>query len=504
MTTTIPWKVGTTINEKFLLTDRGTGAGITGKVQADFTIKISNGTTGNVSTTGLTITEVSAANNPGVYAVQVSGSTGFHATTTGEYSVVIHLTADELQKFAATFHITADGDFSGTRGAASFTATAANGRIYDGSAAVSNATVRIRDSVNAIIAQFTTDASGLWGPVYLDAGTYTIDVQKTGYVSNNSSTIVVVGTTASGPGADITLTSASSGTGLTASDLWAYARRMARNRVGTQADTEIKQIVNDALDTLSQEQEWPFLLTDRGTFSLDAAYSTGTLTLTNGSTTCTLGGGGTWPTWAASGKLKISGKTFFITSRTSNTVIVLATAWKEATTSTATYVIFRDEYTLASDLQKFGSIHMGETWSWGVAPVGMDRFLEIQNDHNYANSRPSIFAIAGNKIRLWPYPNADVLINYSYYKKPAALTSGSDEADWDPMHVLLLRRAIDYQCSLRYEDCVAGDARKTEEAYERALARAKPMTKNPMHLPTIGRQHGRRIDLATFVPAADP
>ncbi len=498
---TIPWKVGTTINEKFILTDRSSGAGITGKVQADFTIKISNATTGNVSTTGLTITEVSAANNPGAYAVQISGSTGFHAATTGEFTVVIHLTADELNKYVMTFHITSDGDFTGSVGAASFTATSGDGRVTDGSSALASATVRIRDSVNAIVVQTTSDASGLWGPVYLNAGTYTIDVQKTGYTTSNSATITVVGTTATGPLADIALTAASSGTGLTASDLWAYARRMARNRVGTQADTEIKQLVNDALDMVSMEREWPFLLTDRGTFSLDAAYSTGTLAISNGSTTCTLTTG-TFPTWAASGKLKIAGKTYFIASRTSGSVVVLSTAWKEASITASTYVIFRDEYALASDLMKFGSLHPGETWNWGADPIGLDEFLTIQNDHNYADTTGRFFTIAGSKIKLWPYPSSNILVNYSYYKKPAALTTSSDEADWDPQHVLLLRRAIDYQCSLRYEGCVAGTTVETRTSYELALAKAKAFDKGPMHLPLLGTRAGRRFDPSSFVPTA--
>jgi hypothetical protein len=303
--------------------------------------------------------------------------------------------------------------------------------------------------------------------VYLDPGTYTIDVQKTSYAASNTATIIVVGAVASGPGADIAMASTSSGTGLTASDLWAYARRSARNKNGNQADVEIRQLVNDALDMVAQEYEWPFLLTDRGTLSLDAAYFTGTLTLTKDSTTCTLAGG-TWPTWAALGKLKISGKIYFIASRTSASVVVLSTAWKEATTSTATYKLFRDEYPLASDLMRFGIVSMGETWSWGADPIGFDMLVEMQNEWNRTDQYTSCFAIAGSKIHLWPAPSRDTLINYSYYRKPVALTSSTDEADWDAQHVLLLRKAIDYQCALRFEDCVAGDQGKTMDAYERA------------------------------------
>ena len=496
--TTIPWKVGTTINEKFLLTDRSSGAGITGKVQADFTIKLSKGTTGNQSTTGITITEVDATNNPGVYAVTVSGSTGFHASATGEFTLVIHLTSDELQKFTATFHITDNGDFDGSWGVARFLAATNAGRVTDGTSALDDATVRIRNSANQLIFQTDTDSSGIWS-VYLENGTWTYDVQKSGYTAATG-TITVTAGVVSGPTADIALTSVSTSTGLTAADLWAYARRMARNKTGTQADTEIKSIVNNALDMIAQEYEWPYFLTDRGTLSLDAAYSTGTIALTNGSTTCTLTSG-TWPSWAASGKLKISGKTYFITSRTSDSVIVLSTAWKESSNSAASYVLFRDEYALASDLMRFGAITMGQTWCWGVAPVGLDELLARQNDWNRTDRAPECFAIAGNKIRLWPAPSQDTLINYSYYKKPAALTTSTDEADWDAQHVLLLHRAIDYQTALKYEDCVAGDQAKTQAAYERALAKAKPMNKSVRHLPTIGDHQSRRQDLSTFVPS---
>jgi hypothetical protein len=497
---TIPIQVGHTIAEKFILIDAANAA-VTGKVQADFTIKISNGSTGNISTTGLTITEVSAVNDPGHYALAVSGTTGFHATTTGEFTVEIYLTTDVGSRVAMTFLVTSDGDFSGTSGAASFTATAANGRITDGASALASATIRIRSSVNQIYAQTTSSVLGLWGPVYFaDAGTYTLDVQKTGYTTSSTFTITVSGSTATlSSASDIALTVATSSSGLTASDLWAYARRMARNKTGTQADTEIKQAVNDALDMISQEAEWPWLLTDRGTFSLDAAYATGTVAIAVGATTMTLTSG-TWPTWAASGKLKIAGKTYFISSRTSGSVIELATAWKATALTATTFIIFRDEYALASDLMKFGRIHPGETWAWGGQPMGFDTFLDLQNDHNFSLDYPAGWTIAGNKIRMWPYPGTDNLVNYSYYKKPAALAQSTDEADWDPCHVLLLRLAINYQIALRYEDCPAGDPKACLSAYQTQLAKSKPMNKNPMSLPAVGSSgRGRRVDPGDFI-----
>lgn len=489
---TIPAKVGRTINEKFICVD-ASNAAYTGKVQADFTVKISNGTTGNVSTTGLTITEVSAANDPGHYAVTILGTTGFQATTTGEYTVEIYLTADTGTRVAMTFLVTSNGDFDGTSGAASFTATASNGRITDGTSALSGASVRIRTSANVIYALLTTDSSGLWGPVYLDTnGTYTVDVQKSGYAASSSYTITVSGTTATlSPASDIVISVATSGTGLTASDLWAYARRMSRNKTGTQADTEIKQAVNDALDMLSMDAEWPWLYTDRGTFSLDGAYTTGTIAMSVGSTTCTLTGG-TWPTWAASGKLLYQGKIYFIASRTSTSAIELATAWKETAVTAGTYSLFRDEYALATDLMKFGAIHPGQTWIWGGSPIGLEAFLQIQNDNNFQQTYPYCWAIASGKIRMWPFPSTDLLVNYSYYKKPANLVLPTDEADWAPTQLLLLRCAINYQIALRYEDSVPGDPKRCMEIYREQLAKSKPNNQNPMLLTPVGSGRDRR------------
>ncbi len=498
---TIPAQVGHTINEKFILIDAANAA-VTGKVQANFTIKISHSSTGNIPTTGLTITEVSAANDPGHYAVAIDGATGFQATTTGEYTVEIYLTTDVGSRVAMTFLVTENGDFGGTFGAVSFTATASNGRITDGVSPVASAIIRIRSSVNQIYAQTTSDASGLWGPIYFsDAGVYTIDAQKSGYTTSSSFTLTVTASTATlSPATDIAIAVATAASGLTASDLWAYARRMARNRTGSQADLEIKQGVNDALDMVSQEAEWPWLLTDRGTFSLQAFYDTGTVAVAVGSTTMTLTTG-TWPSWAASGKLKIAGKTYFISTRTSGSVIELATAWKAAALTATSFILFRDEYPLASDLMKFGRIHPGETWAWGGDPCGFDTFLDLQNDHNFALDYPACWTIAGSKIRMWPYPGLDNLVNYSYYKKPAALANSTDEADWDPCHVLLLRLAINYQMALRYEDCVTGDAKTCLANYQIQLAKSKPMNKNPMSLPAVGStgRRGRRIDPGDFI-----
>lgn len=473
-------KVGTTLDDDFQLVDR-MNQPITGKVQGDFTISLNKGVTGNQASTGITITEVDATNNKGMYHITVNAATGF-VSVASEYSLMLNLTADVAIRRALTYVVNSDGTGSGTVGAASFTATASDGRVTDGTSALASATVRIRNSSNVILYSFTTGVTGLWGPVYFDtAGTYTIDVQKSGYSSSSTGTIVVSGSTATGPLVDLALTAVSSGTGLTNSTLIAYARRMILDKVGSKADAEIQQAINEALDMISMERPWPWYLT-HGDLNLVAQYSTGTVTFTAASTTVTLAGG-TWPSWAASGKIKYNGKVYRISTRTSGAVVVLADAFQAATVTGATYILYQDEYTLPSDCMQFGKFFPGETWGLSQTPVAFEQIMQAYAQSNYGQEYPQLWANYKQKIVFWPYPQNANNLPMLYYRKPVALVSASDEADWDAMHVNLLHRAIDYTLSLRYPT-VAGDPKSTFASYQMALARAVPNDKGTINRPS--------------------
>jgi len=207
------FKVGNSIADDFYLID-STAAPVTGKVQANFTFDLTKNGTGNQSTTGITLTEVSAATDPGVYHLDISGSTGFPAAT-GTYLLKIFVTADSTQVVVATYRVNSDGTGAGTIGPVSFTATAADGRITDGASALSGATVLIKRSTGVNYTSFTSSATGVWGPAYFtEADTYTLSVFKSGYSTSNTGTITVTATPASsavGPLADLALTVSSSG-----------------------------------------------------------------------------------------------------------------------------------------------------------------------------------------------------------------------------------------------------------------------------------------------------
>ncbi len=482
MSTPFPVKVGTNYKDTFLLADHVTGVGVTGKVQGDFTLQLSRGTTGNLATTGITFTEVSAANNPGVYDIVALGTTSFTSVTAGKYSLKFFLTADPTYTFEQTILVTSDGTFAGGSGVASFTATAANGRITDGVNPLTGATVRLVTAGNTIVDQVTSDAAGLWGPVFLDQ-TVTIVAQKSGYGVNNSSQVTVALGVATGPGVDVALAAVTSSSSILNSDLLGYARVQARNATGTQADTVLQQAVNDAVQWVASAKFWEYYKT-YGDITINGSYATGTLTLTNASTTVTLATG-TWPAWAASGKLVIAGKVYRVATRSSNAVVLLATAWQAASSAGTAYTLCRDEYTLAADLMKFGEVFPGSGWGDLPKESSFDYILRQQSLFPIGEAYPHWFAIHGSggttKVIFYPYPNADELLPYWYYRRPATLVSGPDAVDCPATFLELLQRAVDYQLAMRFEACIAGNRSECQKALMECFRRMASNDQGPIN-----------------------
>ena len=470
-------RTGSTLRDAFLY-QNADGTFNTGRVQGDFTLKLSKDGTGGQSTSGVTIAEVSAGSNPGEYSVVVASSAFVAAA--GTYVFTITRTSDPTFTWEQVYVVNLTGSAASTP--ASFTATASDGRITDGASPISDADIYLTLS-GAFYTQTTSDASGLWGPVYLADGTYTIYAQASGY-AQSTGTITVSGATVTGPLADIALTAGSTANPLSAAQLWSYARRMAVDLTGTKADAIIKGAVNDALDMVSSERTWPFLLR-KEYLNLRGAYSTGTITITNGVNTITLTTG-TWPTWAASGKVMVAGQIIDVATRTSGSVLTMADTWGATTLTAQSYVIYQNEYDLPDDMWRFHETLPGQRWGWGAAPVSIGEVLKAENFATYSQAFPSLYAVANGNFICWPYPSADAMYAFTYYARPARLVYDTDIADWDPVHLEALKRAIDYQLARQIGKIVSGDATTTMAAYKEACARDKTQDKQPTSIPAVG------------------
>lgn len=451
----------------------------TGLTQASFTLRFSKDGVGNRSTTGITITEVDATNNPGEYAI-LFASTVF--ASSGEYVLTITHTAAPAYTWEQVFTASATG--LPTASGVGFTATAGNGRVYSGGA-VSGASVYVA-SGSTIYAVLTTDASGLWGPVYFNAdGTYTVTAQKTGYASA-AGTVVVSGgaTVATGPGADLTLT-ASVTNPLSASELWAYFTRQARDPSGPKADIERKQGVRDALDMVCKAHRWPFTI-ERAQLQLNPGVSV-SLSFTVGSTTATLTSG-TLPSWVSTTnvpRLLFQNRLINIAAATAGgTTFTLETPYQDPAggTVTGSGTLFQDEYLLPDDMFAFGQIVPGQRWGHGAVNVGVEKFYQLQTVTEFGMQQATAYCIHNQRLMLYPYPNKSTELLYTYYRRPANLVSGADIADVDPALLELVYRAIDVQVAIRYGSYQGGDRAAAEDAYNKALATAIGNAHSPANL----------------------
>lgn len=459
------YKVGVLLEDDIFLATSTATTGVTGQA-ANLELTLNRSGVG-IATTGVTFTEVlNTTTGLTLYHLSANATTSFVATT-GEVTAVVQWTTDRNYSFTKTYRITSNGLPPGTAGTASFTATANDGRVTNGTTALENATIYFNTPGGAPYATLETDASGLWGPIFFPSdGTWPFYVQLAGY-STQASSILVSGSTATGPGADIALTAIGAASGLTLSSLKTYARYQARGNVGNTADAMIVSAINDALGELSRAFRWSWLKSDGGIITSEP-YATGTLTLTDGDATVTLTGG-TWPSWAAQGQLLIGGIYYRVATRTSNSAIELYDEYTGETQSGVGFTLYRNQYTLPSDCMIFGKMFPCMGFGWKPDPISFESLREYQASNNFNAPNPGFVAIQNNKMILWPAPSTARNWPIIYYRRPATLVNNTDEADWDPLQLTVLQRAIDVQLCIRWTTIMAGDAETCQKRYEKAL-----------------------------------
>ena len=423
-----------------------------------------------VANTGITVTYVTDWE----YKIDINGSTGFPATV-GIYDLIVYATASPTNRWIASYDITpayyqVQGNFN--QPVAVFTAAASNLRVMSGGSPLAGATVTVTRPSGSVLMQAVTDVSGLWGSIAMDvAGTYTVIAQKSSYTAAQG-TILVSGSSATGSGADLSLSGSVTSSSLTASSLWAYARRQYQDHVGTKADTEVREIVDDALYLIASQPLPDSWYTTLGAIALNAAYTTGTVAVTNLSTTVTLTSG-TWPTWAATNAeiLLTDGIWYKIFSRDSTTQLTLVQAFQGTTGSLLSYTLAQMQVVLPSDCRKINEVIRSQYWVWGPDPTSRAVLEMNKQSWTFGTSGVSLWSIERDRIVIWPYSSTTAAVSLLYFRAPAKLVSDTDIADWDPLRLEVLERAIDYAVSAR-GTCVAGDRKTCLAAFDEAYSRA--------------------------------
>lgn len=186
-----------------------------------------------------------------------------------------------------------------------------------------------------------------------------------------------------------------------------------------------KRWIRDRYRKVCEKQIWSFKL-GRSAFGTSDVYSTGTITLTNNSTT--VAGSSTVFTAAMVGRqLKVSGYVFNITAFASTTSITIDQAWLGPTTSLLTYNILTAYITPSpTDFHAFYSV-VDPTNSWKLHLSFNAADLDKIDARRSSTGTPYI--VANNiynssnvaKYELWPHPTAQRMYTYSYERRMADL-----------------------------------------------------------------------------------
>ena len=454
-------------------------------VDANFTKAFSQASTGGISTAGFVITKVTG-DTTGKYDVLIPAA-AFPAN--GFYSLLLYITANPLYSWVQEYVATPTG--TGPTGTLSFDATINDGRVVDDTgAAIEGATVYV--SQGAVIYGFVTDVNGDWGTFYADPslGTFDITVIKSGYIQA-SAQLTVGASSIAGPGANIEMATLLGANSIVASELWNYARRMAGNKTGSQADIKIIQLVNDAIDHLARENSWNWY--DRRAYLQLNAATTQDVLMTNGSTSVTLPSGA-WPSWAGAGRLFVNNLIVDVVTRVDGTELTLSAAWGGAT-NTYSSTLFQNAYALPTNFLQFGQILEGQNWPYKPMVMSAQVLWQWENalciGTQYANS----FGIAFQKLWIWPYPTVAQSIAYTYKARPTPLADETDLADIDPTWIEVLHKLINHYVAIYFGDCVAGDAKTCLSMYQQSLASLPTNDKSPTINAPVSGGYGRNMPL---------
>lgn len=187
--------------------------------------------------------------------------------------------------------------------------------------------------------------------------------------------------------------------------------------------------VQNAYLRLINERSWQYLYTS-GQVALVAPYSTGTIAfdLTGGSSERLLTlSGGTWPTWAKFGRVRIEQNVYEVESRLGNTTLQLKAGLSPGADIAAGtgYTLFRSVYSLPVDLKRLTSPHNKNTWWSGSVGQQDQHWLESRVNDCGDPVRWTIAAdpdITGTyALYVQPYPSQDLIFDFIYQRNARPL-----------------------------------------------------------------------------------
>lgn len=229
---------------------------------------------------------------------------------------------------------------------------------------------------------------------------------------------------------------------LTYTDLIAHLQHFTRGGGQDVEQSDYRDALQMVYRDLISGREWRYFVTDCRIL-LNAPYSTGTLTFDPTAYTYpneVLLSGGTWPSWAALGRIKIGNNIFAVQERKSDTILTLAANSNPGIYTAAAsggWTIYRNIYTLPSD---FRSMYepLAEQTQLRLRFIEPEQWHWLETIDANSCDAPNFWTIMGDPqflgqmcIVVQSYVNSTQGLRFLYQREPRPLRyTGYDSADY--------------------------------------------------------------------------
>lgn len=198
---------------------------------------------------------------------------------------------------------------------------------------------------------------------------------------------------------------------------------------GEGAMRSARRAMQDAVKSIAGLHRWTYHYT-YGRLQLKGAYSSGTVAVNSSTRAVTLAttDGTVWPSWAAAGSIRVNDVAYKVSTRDSNTQLTLDATLTPAAdiAAGAGFNLYQDTYELPADFlasdhavaeYRFGElsyVQPGE-WLWAI------RTAEREGPPLFYTFFPSVLFVGRFALRLWPFPDADQTLDFTYQRRPRAV-----------------------------------------------------------------------------------
>lgn len=218
---------------------------------------------------------------------------------------------------------------------------------------------------------------------------------------------------------------------MTALDLQEIGLRYLGGNVNDAAVRDVKLAARQAIQELAKEWQWPCYITYRK-IALQAPQTIGTITYNATTRQFTLTGG-TWPTWAVYGSIRVSNTVARVITRNSATVITIEsdTEFTANLASGTTYTLYQDEYPLDAPFHKMTRVFVDRT-RYGMEYKDPLNFTKYKRPYLFSSTTPRYYTVyrdrnnpSGIVLAIYPMALHAMTATFSAQRFPA------DIAVWD-------------------------------------------------------------------------